>query len=493
MANELVQVVGAPKEEQGEDGENQNLVSCYNNNNNHDDDGESQNLIGKACSLREFMPEKGGPAVGAAQYELTSRIRCLVVTMAVFSAALGTLMSHGLNTNNKPMGQLPAQLNADQKTFAGPHPDNGMFLSKVRTRDAAPSTSTASTTRVAPSLSKASMTTANDSCGNQEYSFGSWVRLADVARNTTPLTYKLQEQAGDADREFRATARQPYRENVMWEWVPKLKQCPLSRMTRATFCREMSRLQLSSLIMVGDSISLMAFQSLWRLLDLPGEPLEPGTPDNLRHARGSVPCPGTPNNPGTQEVRLLYVRNDHLTEMKVTRGPLCQDICFDWASSWKAETGSTLLLVNMGAHQNTTAWFATDFDKFHRFILEAAVSPKMGGRKDRIIWRTTVPGHGTCWLASGPSPDETQVRVSKMDYGWHLFSEYNAIVAKAFAQRAVRDKFVSVSVVNTYPMTLVRPDGHRGHDCLHYYLPGIPDWWNHLLASELSRLPGVDA
>ena len=37
-------------------------------------------------------------------------------------------------------------------------------------------------------------------------------------------------------------------------------------------------------------------------------------------------------------------------------------------------------------------------------------------------------------------------------------------------------------------MTALRPDGHLRppHDCLHYQLPSVVDWWHHLLITLLA-------
>ena len=38
-------------------------------------------------------------------------------------------------------------------------------------------------------------------------------------------------------------------------------------------------------------------------------------------------------------------------------------------------------------------------------------------------------------------------------------------------------------------MTTMRPDGRRGGgDCLHFFLPGVPDWWTHLLLDPFKWL-----
>ena len=44
-------------------------------------------------------------------------------------------------------------------------------------------------------------------------------------------------------------------------------------------------------------------------------------------------------------------------------------------------------------------------------------------------------------------------------------------------------------MLDVAPMTRLRPDAHLRPktDCLHFALPGVPDWWNHLLATVLQE------
>ena len=43
-----------------------------------------------------------------------------------------------------------------------------------------------------------------------------------------------------------------------------------------------------------------------------------------------------------------------------------------------------------------------------------------------------------------------------------------------------------VDIQDVYWTTALRKDGHPSRDdCLHYYLPGSPDWWVHSLYSMI--------
>eukprot|EP00957_Ditylum_brightwellii_P123535 9419245-Ditylum_brightwellii.AAC.1 len=64
-----------------------------------------------------------------------------------------------------------------------------------------------------------------------------------------------------------------------------------------------------------------------------------------------------------------------------------------------------------------------------------------------------------------------------------------------------------MELLDVYPMTVQRPDGHVSSgecadcpgaegfakDCLHYFLPGPPDWWTHLMYNHLLDLTLQDS
>jgi hypothetical protein len=98
---------------------------------------------------------------------------------------------------------------------------------------------------------------------------------------------------------------------------------------------------------------------------------------------------------------------------------------------------------------------------------------------DIIFFRTTVPGHVHCGNHHIPLSNHSQFEATSQ-FSWNKFELYNE-----YARQRVRNNSDWFEL-NVNPMTVLRPDGHRPpRDCLHYMLPGPPDWWNHLMYSNL--------
>ena len=87
--------------------------------------------------------------------------------------------------------------------------------------------------------------------------------------------YHLEDAAGAADCVFGPSPYQPFRNATRWAWKTALAACTLSRTTLVEFCSQIHRLNLKRVLFVGDSLTFMQFQSLWKLLGLAGEPKHP--------------------------------------------------------------------------------------------------------------------------------------------------------------------------------------------------------------------------
>lgn len=79
-------------------------------------------------------------------------------------------------------------------------------------------------------------------------------------------------------------------------------------------------------------------------------------------------------------------------------------------------------------------------------------------------------------------------------YGWNLFDNYNQCM-EAEVVKINRDRSWNgpkFELLDVYWMTALRRDGHPSNvDCLHYLLPGPPDWWNHLFYSNLREFANL--
>eukprot|EP00930_Biecheleria_cincta_P008703 TRINITY_DN11023_c0_g1_i2.p1 TRINITY_DN11023_c0_g1~~TRINITY_DN11023_c0_g1_i2.p1 ORF type:complete len:321 (+),score=27.54 TRINITY_DN11023_c0_g1_i2:34-963(+) len=206
-------------------------------------------------------------------------------------------------------------------------------------------------------------------------------------------------------------------------------------------------------------------------------------------------CPAGP-------VAIRAARNDNAgPRVEGTSQPGCNDLCREWLSHYNAEIDSVLLIVNFGAHMHTLKEFKALFDVFQQRMLDNDTAKK---RKDQIIFRATALGHVNCGRYSAPFEHPGQFTFEDISgeypmskLSWDKFDSYNQYVlgeAETMRSRAG----MRFDVLDVTRMTMLRPDGHRASpckpnntckgDCLHYFLPGVPDWWNHLMMSQLLLL-----
>ena len=313
---------------------------------------------------------------------------------------------------------------------------------------------------------------------------GFWVIDNDYANSAQ---YKLLEQAGDADRG--RVEGGPFRSATTYAWT---NECSggggdLKRLEIGTFCEAMNNHGLSRVVMVGDSISFMMFQSLWKLLGIPNEPKEQmnggsiqtfACPDgsiiDLRYFRNDYA-----NQPLRQSCRFFRKSGSRANVEYYRCKPGESAYCFPWAEDYESSDKPTLLVVNMGTHFHAVDEFTSKLNDLEAFLVETR---KKGGvrAKDVVVFRASAAGHKDCMNFNVPFKSASE-NVITTDHEWNLIPEYN-ILAKERLSKLEKTYFL-----NTEPMTVLRPDGHRGSgDCLHYYLPGVPDWWNHLMVHKLS-------
>mmetsp|Transcript_10982 Transcript_10982/g.20656 ORF Transcript_10982/g.20656 Transcript_10982/m.20656 type:complete len:535 (-) Transcript_10982:32-1636(-) len=191
----------------------------------------------------------------------------------------------------------------------------------------------------------------------------------------------------------------------------------------------------------------------------------------------------------------------------------------------------SLVIFNIGAHYHNTTWYEQDMLKLLGLLKD------VGHPDDLYFFRTNVPGHVHCQPTSPqtfdwkrgtreiPHRDLDEFRNSLEKKGgggghdWEKFPMWNEISKDMIRQFNNVDKGVErdglwmgqtaelssgtmlspsslpivMHVLDVFDMTALRRDGHNAlkGDCLHYVLPGPPDWWNHLLYSYLRELSGV--
>ena len=102
-----------------------------------------------------------------------------------------------------------------------------------------------------------------------------------------------------------------------------------------------------------------------------------------------------------------------------------------------------------------------------------------------VMYRTSVPGHANCDKHTKPLASFGDYHGFATEYQWMDIDGFN---------QYTKQKFSGITtgawlLLDVYPMTILRPDGHKSQtDCLHYLQPGPGDWWNHLMYSNLLDL-----
>ena len=111
-----------------------------------------------------------------------------------------------------------------------------------------------------------------------------------------------------------------------------------------------------------------------------------------------------------------------------------------------------------------------------------------------LMFRTTVFGHWDCTgqLTCTPPLIDASHFVPTPNFGWSRVPNLNQIASRVLTHNVQNSSMsegilhaANFHILDVEPMTTLRPDGHRFsmNDCLHYFLPGPPDWWNHLMTA----------
>ena len=133
------------------------------------------------------------------------------------------------------------------------------------------------------------------------------------------------------------------------------------------------------------------------------------------------------------------------------------------------------------------------FEEAMASFLRTATRRMRNHTRDRVLFRSATPGQVDCASYRRPfaKPTDFEPRpggTANFSYMWHLHPAFNAIAARQVAAAVAADGSLGgrLGVLDVYTMTTMRPDGrHGGDDCLHFWLPGVPDWWVHLLLARL--------
>jgi len=161
-----------------------------------------------------------------------------------------------------------------------------------------------------------------------------------------------------------------------------------------------------------------------------------------------------------------------------------------------------LLVLNLGMHIHSDPFFDLLLGETISYLEKSReAAGREGRRAPRIVWRTTAAGHPECWKEGGEGGREEGVvyeGVYKERYTWHLIDGMNrrmeGRVREVLGEGGVEDeggREGGVMVMKLHEVSKERRDGHlagEGKDCLHYHLPGPPDWWTRVFMEVLDEV-----
>ncbi|ORZ08723.1 GDSL/SGNH-like acyl-esterase family found in Pmr5 and Cas1p-domain-containing protein [Absidia repens] len=341
-------------------------------------------------------------------------------------------------------------------------------------------------------------------CTSDTFNTGSWVhrplqlkedsiRGMEEAVNyhcRANFPHKCYRRIDDNFKEFNRSLR-----IVDYTWEPEM--CTLI----GTDPRKLTaHLATNPLLMVGDSITQLQFESLNCLLgqDLTNVQLDANlTGGDPKVWAGQLVHPSRVQEQGA--VSLAYLRSDYLVRLddfKIME-PFDEEgyligkgSNFPWVH---ALDRFSYIVINTGPHWHADLkWgpnksdkelvqaFAKGMDAVFKYLKEH-VKPHQ-----RIWVRSTPYGHAKCSQYKKPDAVPHAPSKKENEYQWDLLESFDMVWKNWIeAEKDERFRFLNVS-----SMANLRGDAHSSpdSDCLHTCLPGPVDDWNQLFFHEIAQV-----
>jgi hypothetical protein len=347
---------------------------------------------------------------------------------------------------------------------------------------------------------------------------GRWVQDLEYATTHQYPVYGSYNNWHVVTQNFRPTNTTPFRWATTFKWQDD--NCPVPTISIDAFCRVCYRLNLTRILLVGDSLT---FQFLFSLLSLLGYP-----PRGRQYTFNGllqpfhIPCSfiqhhneSSDNNRTVVEFAVtlsLYRRSplkdwQYLQQM-VDNNQTAQDEYHQFVTT---NPNRTAILANTGAWMQSMDEYTEAFDALLTWIDSFGTTDNNDGNKVMAFFRPTIPGHANCTPSMGndTTTKETYnwtdpLELHEAPYGsyqeyvaatynqtkpyqWDLFESFNEHSKHLLAQRRATDhQQLDIRWLNVYNSSVLRRDGHVGFgDCMHYSVPGPTDWWVHFFFAML--------
>ena len=358
---------------------------------------------------------------------------------------------------------------------------------------------------------------------------GRWTRMRDAELSSMP-NYLMNDSMDGRHHHHRLNGSlSSYLEASTYAWSPlesAPRPCHLPMLDHNDLCRALSELRLQHILFVGDSLLSLMQTSLLKIIghsakkcglarclkcdhgtvrieDVRNDGLDDGLPPPCNHsssasANRQLQCPpfSTRHCHTCACSMALPVPRPfaHTTHNPMIGAAICQPFLGKFYSAPE----STLLIMNLGAHVHSLEHFDRNFLAFLVDLDRVATLRRArvpAGRHDRLLFFSSCPGHARCSEFDAPvaqPPDQLLNDTTSKAYSWDLMPLYSAHVRAKLADATSRASSVppiirDITMLDVEAMTWLRPDGHLqpNADCLHYTLPGVPDWWNAALFAQL--------
>jgi len=286
---------------------------------------------------------------------------------------------------------------------------------------------------------------------------------------------------------------------TQWTWEDSSPQCQTQLFSREGFCNLMVHLDLQRIFFIGDSLTFQQLRSFWQLMSTEGHrsiiqhqtrknnPSDWGGPETkYLPFKSTIDC-GEGGGEATHILEVVFKRTDDLrADLAMEEEELYHQ---NWLKPYLQSTANTLLVANTGMHTPDQEAYQSDLDTFVETV------HSLNRPRDVIAYRSSVPGHANCMDHKQPFGSIGEFQHPDL-YQWGNIDGYNQYTRHKLQEVGRSSGGVDGGLspywvyLDVYPMTILRPDGHKSpnRDCVHYILPGPPDWWNHLMFSNLLDL-----
>lgn len=306
------------------------------------------------------------------------------------------------------------------------------------------------------------------------------------------------------------------RNATAWKWIDD--NSPVTEISLDGFCKVCHHLDITRLFIVGDSLSRGFRFSLEALLGIPPAYSNRNKLfEYITQEQMLIPCSQSANFSG---VTVAFQGIKKLEQVKAL-------VASETPEFISTNPNNTAIIFNIGVHMKNFEEYKEGFD----LMMAWFNSWKVDRSKLHAFFRESIPGHPNCtpgsqldsnkrfqilksdttepfktytdYIETTQENMQAQIQMkNQTSWHWYDFKYANGTIEQCNAyskevlfdstrSKLTRDDELQFHWLNVYNSTILRRDGHEGFgDCLHYVLPGPPDWWVHFFYSALLDLAG---